>query len=203
MNLLPLILTLKLDEESHAFFNKLRTQYFPPERNYLEAHLTLFHQLPASEPAITDVLKQVCIDTIIFEMEVSSIVSIGNGVAYKVESPELQALHKHLQNRWQQWLIPQDRQKLWPHITIQNKTDAHMANQLINNLKVDFKPFNIHALGFKLWEYQGGRGHLSKLFVLNNSPFFFYNIIHNHIGMHARVLNKPKMCIQATNNHTC
>ena len=43
----PFILTLQLDAESFARFNALRQQYFPPSRNYLEAHLTLFHALPA------------------------------------------------------------------------------------------------------------------------------------------------------------
>jgi len=49
----PLILTLKLDEESQAFFDKQRALYFPPERNFLKAHLTLFHQLP-DEPETLD-----------------------------------------------------------------------------------------------------------------------------------------------------
>jgi len=145
-----------MDDESQAFFNENRKQHFPPERNYLDAHLTLFHNLPSEEPAIISDIKQICDDTNAFELEVSAIVSIGNGVAYKVQSPELQLIHLQLQKTWKHWLIPQDQQKLWPHITIQNKTDANTANQLINTLKVDFKPFNITALGFNLWAYKGG-----------------------------------------------
>ncbi len=145
-----------LDDGSQKFFNEMRKQYFPPQRNYLDAHLTLFHNLPAEEPAIVDYLKQICYKRSDFLMKVSSIVSIGNGVAYKVESPELLAIHLELQKIWKHWLILQDQQKLWPHITIQNKTDANTANQLMNHLKVDFKPFNITALGFNLWEYKGG-----------------------------------------------
>ena len=43
----PLILTAELPEDLHARFTDLRTEHFPPERNYLEAHVTLFHALPA------------------------------------------------------------------------------------------------------------------------------------------------------------
>ena len=42
----PLILTLELDERSFAFFGAQRRRYFPPERNFIPAHLTLFHALP-------------------------------------------------------------------------------------------------------------------------------------------------------------
>ena len=151
-----LILTLLIDTETQGFFNNLRKQYFPAERNYLDAHLTLFHNLPGSEQAIIESIDTVCNNYNVFDMQVSKIVSIGNGVAYKIESPELKQLHKYLQQQFTQWLIPQDKQTLWPHITIQNKTDALIANQLINELNSGFIPFKVNALGFSLWEYKGG-----------------------------------------------
>jgi len=151
-----LISTLLIDTETQGFFNNLRKQYFPAERNYLDAHLTLFHNLPGSEQAIIESIDTVCNNYNVFDMQVSKIVSIGNGVAYKIESPELKQLHKYLQQQFTQWLIPQDKQTLWPHITIQNKTDALIANQLINELNSGFIPFKVNALGFSLWEYKGG-----------------------------------------------
>ena len=45
----PLILTLVLDAASQAFFDRLRRQHFPPERNVLDAHLTLFHALDGEQ----------------------------------------------------------------------------------------------------------------------------------------------------------
>ena len=42
----PLILTLRFDERSSAFFDEQRRRYFPPARNFIPAHLTLFHHLP-------------------------------------------------------------------------------------------------------------------------------------------------------------
>ena len=50
----PLILTLRLDPESQARFDALRRAHFPPERNLLGAHVTLFHALPA---AAADVVR--------------------------------------------------------------------------------------------------------------------------------------------------
>ena len=43
----PLILTAELPPELHRRYTDLRTRHFPPERNYLEAHVTLFHAIPA------------------------------------------------------------------------------------------------------------------------------------------------------------
>ena len=42
----PLILTAQLPDDMHARYTALRDAHFPPERNYLEAHVTLFHALP-------------------------------------------------------------------------------------------------------------------------------------------------------------
>ncbi len=50
-NTAPLILTLQLDERSFAFFDEQRRRYFPKERNFIPAHLTLFHALPGEQLA--------------------------------------------------------------------------------------------------------------------------------------------------------
>lgn len=43
----PLVLIAELDDESFAWLDGLRRRHFPPERNHLAAHLTLFHALPS------------------------------------------------------------------------------------------------------------------------------------------------------------
>ena len=152
----PLILTLKLDDAAQLLFNAERNLYFPAERNFLNAHLTLFHQLPAKEHSVLSDIEKVAADTPRLILQVASIVSIGNGTAYKIASSELLTLHRSLQQLWMQWIIPQDKQKLWPHITIQNKVSAEKAKDLQETLKVKFKPFEIYGTGFSLWEYRGG-----------------------------------------------
>jgi hypothetical protein len=152
----PLLLTLNIDADAFQFFNVLRKQHFPPERNFLDAHLMLFHQLPADEPRILadieGIVKRLCT----LKLWVSGIASIGNGVAYKIDSDLLQQMHKYLQNQWQQWLIPQDTGKLWPHITIQNKVLPTVAKTLLKELSAEFRPFEIKGTGLSLWEYLGG-----------------------------------------------
>lgn len=77
----PLILTLRLDEDSQAFFNTQRRLYFPPERNFLDAHLTLFHQLP-DEAATFEYLEESQQSN--FSLQVSGLMNLGAGVAYKI-----------------------------------------------------------------------------------------------------------------------
>lgn len=152
----PLILTLALDDASQQYFNKLRKLHFPPERNYLDAHLTLFHHLPQGEDAIIQAIEHLTKQHQKMQVQVTGLRSIGNGVAFSMESNPLQQMHKQLQNDWQQWLIPQDRQKLWSHITIQNKVKPEEAKKLKEMLEQDFEPFVVEGIGLSLYEYLGG-----------------------------------------------
>lgn len=152
----PMIITLKLDVSSALYFNTLRKTHFPPERNFLEAHLTLFHNLPAGGADIKRHIEVVCRGQKVLALEATEVVSIGAGVAFKIKSPELEALHQRLQQHWEQWLIPQDRQKLWPHITIQNKVSSGKARALQLELAASFTPFTMRGLGLSVWNYLGG-----------------------------------------------
>ncbi len=42
----PLIVTALLGSADQAVFDRLRSAHFPPERNQLQAHLTMFHAIP-------------------------------------------------------------------------------------------------------------------------------------------------------------
>ncbi len=152
----PLILTVQFDETSQAFFNEKRKQYFPPERNFLSAHLTLFHHLPDDKSIITEAIKTVCSQQKQIELAITEVVSIGKGTAYKIESKALVALHKQLQNKWNDFLTPQDRQGLWPHVTIQNKVSPLESKQLLQQVKTEFVPFTAYAAGVTLWKYLNG-----------------------------------------------
>lgn len=151
----PYILTLSVGETA-AFFNRQRQLYFPATMNFLQAHLTLFHYLPLSTHEIIASLQSVITEIHSFTVHVVNVVSIGKGVAYKMESKELQLLHSRLQQLWKPVLKPQDQQKLWPHITIQNKVTPTQAKELLAKLKIEFQPFSFIAEGLSLWEYLGG-----------------------------------------------
>lgn len=152
----PLIVTLQLDETSQLFFDALRKKYFPPERNLLNAHLTLFHHLPAIENSITDDLKTWSIKQQPLLLHVAEVKNIGKGVAYKINSAALPQLHKQMQEKWHDWLTPQDKQKLWPHVTVQNKVSHKEAAKTQRLLQESFQPFMATGTGFGLWEYKGG-----------------------------------------------
>ncbi|MBC7934330.1 MAG: 2'-5' RNA ligase family protein [Rhizobacter sp.] len=151
----PLILTLLLDEQAHEYFTGLRNLHFPKHCNYLEAHLTLFHKLPAEKTIIPHTLKEICKRETI-ALEVIGLKSMGTGVAFEIQSPELMKLRKTLQQKFSPYLITQDRQKLWPHITIQNKVTAFKASQTLASLQKTFKPFTVAGLGIESWLYKDG-----------------------------------------------
>ncbi len=162
----PLILTLAIEKNDFNYFNSLRQKYFPAERNFIDAHLTLFHAL-ANQLTVSSTVKEICSNQSAFVMTVKALVSIGNGVAFKIESPELMLLHKTLQNKWIEFLSNQDKQKLWPHITIQNKVPANEAKDLLNELQKNFKPFLLPAKGLHLWEYLNGPWKLVDEFLFS------------------------------------
>jgi 2'-5' RNA ligase len=167
-NQAPRILTLQIQEPAFSYFNNLRKQYFPPQLNYLDAHITLFHHLPATE-VITNVLEQVVVQQPLFPVEVTGIMKLGRGVAFQLRSKELVQLQENLKQHWQEWLIPQDRQKFRPHVTVQNKVSATEALMVYEKLISSFQVFCTTGLGLSLWEYLGGPWQKIKDYTFSGS----------------------------------
>lgn len=172
----PLILTLTIEAEAQAYFNQLRQQYFPPERNFLDAHLTLFHHLPPAHPGIIPTIQALCAAQPRMQLLAAKMVNIGKGVAIKIVCPPLQSLHGRMRELWLELLTPQDRQGIWPHITIQNKVAPQQAAALLEQLAPTFSPFHFWGTGLTLWEYRGGPWHQLQQFAFTgeemaqNSP---------------------------------
>jgi 2'-5' RNA ligase len=146
-----------MDERSQEHFDRLRKRNFPPERNYLSAHLTLFHKLPGEREAeISAELREICQDREPFTLAATGLRFLGRGVAYELSSPELLALRRELARSWEPWLGAQDRQGFKPHITVQNKVSPERARALQKELQASFTPFEIRSLGLSLWRYLGG-----------------------------------------------
>lgn len=151
----PLVATLAMSPSAQQFFDELRRLHFPPERNFLNAHLTLFHALP-DEPHIVEDLRNVIKDREPFNVTAQAIVSLGNGTAFKIIAPELTVLHQRLQKNWHDFLSNQDRQKRNFHITVQNKVESNEAKRLQTELAKVFQPFNFTVSGIQLWRYLQG-----------------------------------------------
>lgn len=152
----PLIVTLLLDDDAQARFDRLRAEHFPPERNFLAAHVTLFHALPGERlDAVLADLRDAAVREP-FDVAVTGVRFLGRGVAYSLASPELAALRAGLVSAWQPWLTPQDRQKHAPHVTVQNKVAPAVARALHEQLAAEFFPYEVRARGLGLWRYLGG-----------------------------------------------
>ena len=150
----PLVLTLQLDEAAQAFYEGLRRLYFPPERNVIPAHLSLFHQLP-DQRKIHETLHALASVTPAFPLTNPVLRSIGRGVAVFVGAKALMDLHAALSSEFEVDLIPQDRQRFRPHIVVQNKVDPETARQTLSQLQSTPMP-EPRATGLTLWRYLGG-----------------------------------------------
>ncbi|HEX9995723.1 MAG TPA: 2'-5' RNA ligase family protein [Abditibacterium sp.] len=153
----PLILTLKLDADSFSLLDALRKQHFPPDRNVLSAHLTLFHALPGeNEAEISAQLVEIAARTEVLALNFSGARFLGKGVAIEVDSPRLVGLRRELSALWKPFLSAQDAQTIRPHVTIQNKVNPDEARPLFERTKRTWKPFEGRGEGFSLWRYMGG-----------------------------------------------
>ena len=156
MTAAPLVLTLLLDAEAQARFDELRRRHFPPERNHLAAHVTLFHALPGEQlPAVLDDVRAAAARAP-FPVAVTRVRSLGRGVAYDLAAPELDALHARLSRAWAPWLTPQDARRLAAHVTVQNKVDPDRARALLGELAAQPLPAPATATGVEVWRYLGG-----------------------------------------------
>ncbi|MCF2489250.1 2'-5' RNA ligase family protein [Dyadobacter sp. CY347] len=151
----PLVATLLISSSAQDYFNQLRQQHFPADRNYLDAHLTLFHALP-DQPWVIEDLSGLAKEHTPFNVKAEAVVSLGRGTAFKIVSPELSAIHQTLRKRWHDRLTAQDQQKRNFHITIQNKVEPHIAKKLQSELTPSFEPFEFAVSGIHLWRYLGG-----------------------------------------------
>ena len=162
----PFILTLTLDDALAQTLNRLREAHFPKGRNFLAAHVTLFHALPSDqESRLRRDLNESCTQTPKFSITLPELKSWGKGVFVRLEAPPLLALRKDLVQRWQELLTPQDRQGYRPHVTIQNKVPKDEAKALFETLSSTWQPLTGTALGLNLWRYAGGPWELTDTFT--------------------------------------
>jgi hypothetical protein len=146
----PIIMTAQMDKAEFAWADNLRRRHFPPERNKIAAHITLFHHLP---PQALDEIKAAVVGlTGILpkpEAHLSGLIHLGKGVAYRLHAPDLLALRMELADRFAGLLVAQDQQTPRLHITVQNKVIPREAQRLFDELSAEFEPhpFAVHGIG--------------------------------------------------------
>ena len=153
----PIIVTALLGAEDQAWLDALRRTHFPPERNQLAAHLTMFHHLP---PAIAPELKRRLVEATRTvpapQARVAGLVSLGRGVAYRIDCAGLAAIRADLADAFASLLLPQDKQGWRAHVTVQNKVEPAAAKALLAELQAGFVPRPIRVAGVASWWYRGG-----------------------------------------------
>lgn len=152
----PLLVTAELPSDVLAWADALRQAHYPPERNRLRAHVTLFHALPASVEAE---LVQVLVDlarTSAPSARMTGVMKLGNGTALAIESDETHDLHACIAERMHGLLTHQDALPLRLHVTVQNKVSAQAARALQSDLAEHFEPRNFRFKGFGLYAWEEG-----------------------------------------------
>lgn len=152
----PLIVSALFAPEDFGWLDALRRAHFPPERNRLPAHLTLFHHLP---PSLSGELKR-RLTAVAHEprppAEAAGLIDLGGGVAIRIVSPALESIRDGLADAFAGMLTSQDRAGWRPHVTIQNKVAPAQARALRARLEADFRPRAVRIDGLAIWAYRSG-----------------------------------------------
>lgn len=152
----PLILTALMGPADFAWADGLRRAHFPPGRNRVPAHITLFHHLP---PALLDELRDRVGRLTAAPppaARIDGVLHLGEGVAFRVASPGLFDLRDELAEAFRGMLVPQDLAAPRLHITVQNKVSATEARALHRQLSAGFQPRPLRIAGIAAWHYRGG-----------------------------------------------
>lgn len=151
-----LIVTAALGAEDFAWLDGQRRAYFPPERNQLSAHLTMFHALPPSAEAEAGRVLAREASARPPRATVAGLMNLGRGVAYRIVSDELEEVRRNVAECFHGFLTAQDGQGWRPHVTIMNKAEPVAAKALLRELEASFSPRPLKVAGLELHRYLGG-----------------------------------------------
>jgi 2'-5' RNA ligase len=151
-----LIVTAEIAPPDLSWLDRLRRAHYPPDRNQLPAHLTMFHALPPStEGEVRRSLARIAVESPP-RASIDGLMNFGTGVAFRIVSPDLDAIRQELAANFHGLLSAQDNGGWRPHVTIQNKVSASKARHLLETLERDFRPRPLGIAGLGLHRYLGG-----------------------------------------------
>jgi 2'-5' RNA ligase superfamily len=159
----PFIVTAELPGDVFAWADGLRRAHYPPERNRLAAHVTLFHAFaPSLREELRRVLGQIAGEFAQPMARIDGLMPLGTGTALAIHSPGMLAIREHIADHFHGALTAQDSHQPRLHITIQNKVTSTEAKALQRELGPAMTPrtFRFPALGLHLycethWDSQG------------------------------------------------
>lgn len=153
----PIIVSALFGPADHDWLNGLRQAHFPPARNVIDAHLTLFHHLPPSIEG--ELMRRMAAETRgrpAPAARVTGLRNLGGGTALGIASEGLVAIRATLADAFADMLVPQDRAGWRPHVTIQNKVTPAEAKALQASIGPAFDGRPVRIAGLATWWYRGG-----------------------------------------------
>jgi hypothetical protein len=151
-----LIVTAELAPADSGWLEGLRRKHYPPERNRVPAHLTMFHALP---PSTETELRTRLADLARASPPIAAVaglMDLGGGVAFRIVSSDLDGIREELADALHGMLGPQDGGGWRPHVTIQNKVAPKAGRALLAALEREFAPRRLAIRGLGLHRYLDG-----------------------------------------------
>ncbi len=166
----PFILTAKLPPDIHGWADRLRREHFPPERNHLHAHVTMFHAFaPSLLEELRAFLPQIARNFAPPTARITGLMDLGKGTAIRLDSPQLLGIRAVIADHFHGALTEQDLHEPRPHITIQNKVTKREARALQEELGPDIEPREFAFPGLELHLYEGGPWRFVKGFAFRGT----------------------------------
>ena len=152
----PIIVTATFAPGDDGWLQQLRQAHYPADRNRVPAHLTLFHQLPPSLESELSARLAAATAAPPPPAAVAGLIDLGEGTAFRVDSPALEAIRAELAEAFHGLLMPQDQAPWRAHITIQNKVAPREARALRRQLGAAFEPRPLQLRALASWLYRDG-----------------------------------------------
>ena len=151
-----LIVTAEIAQRDFSWIEGLRRAHYPPDRNRVPAHLTMFHSLPPS--AETELQRR--LSRVVRRpapmARIEGLMDLGGGVAFRIVSPDLDGIRDELGAGLHGLLGAQDSGGWRPHVTIQNKVAPKAARPLKQSIEQGFAPRPLAIAGLGLYRYLDG-----------------------------------------------
>lgn len=153
----PFIVTAELSPDMFAWSDRLRRTHYPPERNHVHAHVTLFHAFaPSLREELRRYLPGIAAEFAPPAARVIGLMDLGRGTAIELRSEAMLAIRAQIADHFHGALTEQDRHEPRLHITIQNKVSQEAARALQRTLAPTPEPREFRFPGLALHLYRGG-----------------------------------------------
>lgn len=160
----PLLIVAELPPDVFAWAEGLRQAHYPPARNRLGAHVTLFHGLP---PSAGEVVRGVLADLSRGpspQARITGLMDLERGTAFAVDSSAMADLHADMAERLHGLIQQKDTRPLRLHLTVQNKVPPAEARALQRELAASFRPRDFAFRGFGLYGWTGDQWRQDRLY---------------------------------------